>query len=151
MALQHLAKGLGCQGLHSSNRLLQLTPKSSLKLLYSESSCDHSLQCLVALISNDCGAVAIRGASGYFLFALPQPVTHLPSLPSSLAVLVDQNLCANSPSLQVGISAHTQPVSVVSASLLDHAWCWLRQGHASPPAISAETLEEEGSSGKATY
>lgn len=40
---------------------------------------------------------------------------------------------------------------VTSVSSLDHVWCCLRQGHASPPASSTETLEEEGSSGKATY
>ena len=49
---------------------MQFTPKSRLKLLHLEFSCVSALPWLVAFISDDCGAVAIRGLL-FFLFCSP--------------------------------------------------------------------------------
>lgn len=65
------------------------------------------------------------------LLFFSSPVMTLPSLPSSLAVLLDQSLCAylEHPNLKLETSVCTAVV-MVSVSSLD----WPRQGQASPPA-----------------
>lgn len=65
------------------------------------------------------------------LLFFSSPVMTLPSLPSSLAVLLDQSLCAylEHPNLKLETSVCTA-VLMVSVSSLD----WPRQGQTSPPA-----------------